>query len=80
MSSGTPVENGLALIRQARSRIGAEKASSKPGRLAKIVNGADTDNSLWNQPEAAGWNALAEGFRHLGYSDDHELAAAEAIG
>jgi hypothetical protein len=22
--------------------------------LAKIVNGADTDNSLWNQPEAAG--------------------------
>jgi len=21
--------------------------------LAKIVNGADTDNSLWNQPEAA---------------------------
>ena len=25
--------------------------------LAKIVNGADTDNSLWNQPEAAGLNA-----------------------
>lgn len=22
--------------------------------LAKIVNGADTDNSLWNQPESAG--------------------------
>jgi Uncharacterized conserved protein len=22
--------------------------------LAKIVNGADTDNTLWNQPEAAG--------------------------
>lgn len=32
--------------------------------LAKIVNGADTDNSLWNQPEAAGLNAVAEGFRH----------------
>ena len=29
--------------------------------LAKIVNGADTDNSLWNQAEAAGPNArLAE--------------------
>jgi hypothetical protein len=47
--------------------------------LAKIVNGADTDNSLWNQPEAAGLNALAEGFRHLGYRDDHELVAAEAV-
>src|SRR6516164_1623481 len=34
--------------------------------LAKIVNGADTDNSLWQQPEAAGLNAVAEGFRHLG--------------
>jgi hypothetical protein len=30
--------------------------------LAKIVNGADTDNSRWNQPEAAGLNAIAEGF------------------
>jgi hypothetical protein len=47
--------------------------------LAKIVNGADTDNSLWNQPEAAGLNAIAEGFRHLGYKDDHELIAAEAV-
>ena len=37
---------------------------------AKIVNGADTDNSLWNQPEAAGLNAIAEGFRHLGFKDD----------
>jgi hypothetical protein len=47
--------------------------------LAKIVNGADTDNSLWNQPEAAGLNAIAEGFRHLGFKDDHELIAAEQI-
>ena len=47
--------------------------------LAKIVNGADTDNSLWNQPEAAGLNAIAEGFRHLGYKDDYELIAAEAV-
>src|SRR5262245_9971343 len=30
--------------------------------LARIVNGADTDNSLWNQPEAAGLKAVAEGF------------------
>src|SRR4051812_27683197 len=47
--------------------------------LARIVNGADTDNTLWNQPEAAGLNAVAEGFRHLGYKDDHEINAAEWI-
>jgi hypothetical protein len=47
--------------------------------MAKIVNGADTDNSLWNQPEAAGLNAIAEGFRHLGFRDDHELVAAERV-
>ena len=47
--------------------------------LAKIVNGADTDNSLWNQPEASGLNAIAEGFRHLGLKDDHEINAAEWI-
>ena len=47
--------------------------------LAKIVNGADTDNTLWNQPEAAGLNAVAEGFRHLGFEDDHAMIAAESI-
>jgi hypothetical protein len=47
--------------------------------LAKIVNGADTDNTLWNQPEAAGLNAIAEGFRHLGYKDDLEIIAAESV-
>lgn len=47
--------------------------------LAKIVNGADTDNSLWNQPEAAGLNAVAAGFRHLGFADDHQINAAEWI-
>ena len=45
--------------------------------LARIVNGADTDNSLWNQPEGPGLNAIAEGFRHLGYKDDLELNRAE---
>jgi hypothetical protein len=47
--------------------------------LAKIVNGADTDNSLWHQPEGAGLNAIAEGFRHLGFKDDHEINAAQWI-
>lgn len=47
--------------------------------LAKIVNGADTDNTLWRQPEGAGLEAIAEGFRHLGFKDDHEINAAESI-
>ena len=47
--------------------------------LARIVNGADTDNSLWNQPESAGLKAVAEGFRGLGFADDHALNAAEWI-
>jgi len=45
--------------------------------LGKIVNGADTDNTLWNQPEGPGLEAIAEGFRHLGFKDDHELNSAE---
>jgi len=47
--------------------------------LAKIVNGAETDNALSNQPEAAGLNAVAEGFRLLGLKDDHEINATEWI-
>ena len=47
--------------------------------LSKIVNGADTDNSLWHQPEGAGLNAIAEGFRHLGFADDMAQNEAEWI-
>jgi len=47
--------------------------------LGKIVNGADTDNSLWNQPEGPGLNAVAEGFRRLGFKDDLEVNRAEWI-
>jgi hypothetical protein len=47
--------------------------------LGKIVNGADTDNTLWNQREGPGLEAIAEGFRHLGFKDDHEQIAAEWI-
>jgi hypothetical protein len=47
--------------------------------LAKIVNGADTDNTLWHQPEGAGLQAVALGFSLLGFKDDHELNAAEWI-
>jgi hypothetical protein len=47
--------------------------------LGRIVNGADTDNTLYHQPEGAGLQAIAEGFRHLGFKDDHALNAAEWI-
>jgi hypothetical protein len=45
--------------------------------LAKIVNGADTDNAHWEQPESAGLEAIFLGFRHLGFADDlaHNHAA-----
>jgi hypothetical protein len=47
--------------------------------LGKIVNGADTDNTLYRQPEGPGLEAIAEGFRHLGFADDHALNASEWI-
>src|SRR5256884_7895599 len=46
------------------------------GLLGEIVNGADTDNTLWHQPEGEGLEAIAEGFRHLGFKDGHEPNAA----
>ena len=53
--------------------------TSNRGENTVGIFGADTDNTLWNQPEGAGLEAIAEGFRHLGFKDDHELNAAEWI-
>ncbi len=47
--------------------------------LGRIVNGADTDNTLYNQPEGPGLKAIAEGFRYLDYKDGYETNAAEWI-
>ena len=47
--------------------------------LARIVNGADTDNTLYSQPESSGLKAIADGFRRLGLRDDHEINSAEWI-
>ena len=47
--------------------------------LGRIVNGADTDNALYRQPEGPGLEAIAEGFRHLGFKNDHEILRAEFI-
>jgi hypothetical protein len=47
--------------------------------MGKIVNGADTDNTLYHQSEGPGLNAIAEGFRHMGLHNDHEINKAEWI-
>lgn len=47
--------------------------------LARIVNGADVDISLYNQPESPGLKAIALGFRRLGFANDVEMNAAEWI-
>ncbi len=47
--------------------------------LGRIINGADTDNTLYNQPEGPGLAAIAEGFRHLGFKDDLEINSAEWV-
>jgi hypothetical protein len=47
--------------------------------LSKIVHGADVAQNLHGRPEAAGLKAIAEGFRHLGLKDDHEVLAKEFI-
>jgi hypothetical protein len=66
------------LVRGDPEKIQAGRRSC-PRALGRIVNGADTDNALYHQPEGPGLEAIAEGFRHLGYKDDHELNAAEWI-
>jgi hypothetical protein len=49
------------------------------GLLGKIVNSAHADNHLWKQPEGHGLNAIAEGFRHLGFKDDQAINEAQWI-
>src|SRR5438045_3586560 len=47
--------------------------------LGRIVNGADTDNTLYNQPGGPALEAVAEGVRHAGFKDAHAQDAAERI-
>jgi len=47
--------------------------------LARIVHGADVANDLYHRPEAPGLKAIAEGFRHLGLKDDHEILEKELV-
>ena len=47
--------------------------------LARIVHGADVTADLYGEPEAPGLKAIAEGFRHLGLKDDHEVLEKQFI-
>ncbi|MBI4540980.1 MAG: chromate resistance protein [Gemmatimonadetes bacterium] len=47
--------------------------------LAQIVHGADVSPDLYGRPEAPGLKAVAEGFRHLGLANDHEVLEREFI-
>jgi hypothetical protein len=43
--------------------------------MGRIVNGADTDNTLYEQPEGPGLRALSEGYRALHPGDDSAILA-----
>src|SRR4029079_14595875 len=47
--------------------------------LARIVHGADVSGDLYGEHEAPGLKAIAEGFRHLGLKDDHEVLKKQFI-
>ena len=47
--------------------------------LAKIVHGADVSEDQWKRPEAAGLLAIAEGFQHMGFPNDHEILQHEFV-
>jgi hypothetical protein len=47
--------------------------------LARIVHGADVKEDLYEEPEASGLKAIAEGFRNLNLKDDQEILDREFI-
>lgn len=47
--------------------------------MGRVINGADTDNRRFKQPEGPGVRAIADGFRYLGLPDDRERVARSSI-
>lgn len=47
--------------------------------LGQIVHGADVEADFYGREEAPGLEAIAEGFRHLGLRDDHEILKLEGV-
>lgn len=46
--------------------------------MGRVINGADTDNTLFEQPEGPGLRAISEGFRTLHPGDDRAVLDAMA--
>jgi hypothetical protein len=46
--------------------------------MGRIVNGADTNNTMFNQPEGPGLRAIVEGLRELHPADDRAVLDAGA--
>jgi hypothetical protein len=46
--------------------------------MGRVINGADTDNTLYEQPDGPGLRALSEGFRARHPGDDAAVLAAMA--
>ena len=90
---GAGIEHPLAATERTLATLTDMVNQNKPGDrfrfTAALSNGKDlyafryasndTANTLYHQPEGAGLQAIAEGFRHLGFEDDHALNAAEWI-
>jgi len=47
--------------------------------MAQIIHGADAEQDLYGRPESPGLKVIAEGFRYLGFKDDHEILDKEFI-
>src|SRR5258707_15478060 len=47
------------------------KDKAAPVLLPRIVSGADTDNTLYGQPESSGLKAIADGLRRIDLRDHH---------
>lgn len=47
--------------------------------MGRVINGADTDNRRFNQPEGPGVRAIADGFRYLRLADDQERVMRSSI-
>jgi len=62
------------------SRRRGEEGDSFPEPISTISGEyCHTPPPVRRVSQAAGLNAIAEGFRHMGYKDDHEINAAQWI-
>ncbi len=59
--------------------VPAEQVMGEAQKLGATPFDVPAVELVWRQPEGAGLNAIAEGFRHLNFKNDYEINAAEWI-